>query len=209
MSADLSSKDATPLAGIDLVLGSTSRYRAELLRRLTAQFRQAAPDIDESRLPGEAPRALAERLARAKAEAVARRHPGALVIGSDQVAALDDQTLGKPGDATTARAQLAACSGRHVEFHTALCLVDARDPTALRVHAETDLTTVQFRILDAAEIARYVERERPLDCAGSFKSEGLGIALFERIVSHDPSALIGLPMIALCRLLRRAGVALL
>ncbi|HVH35277.1 MAG TPA: Maf family nucleotide pyrophosphatase [Tahibacter sp.] len=209
MSADIISKDATPLGGIDLVLGSTSRYRAELLRRLTTQFRQAAPDVDESRLPGEAPRALAERLALAKAEAVARRHPGALVIGSDQVAAFDGRILGKPGDAATAHAQLAACSGRHVEFHTALCLVDARDPTAPRIHAETDLTTVQFRVLDAAEIARYVEREQPLDCAGSFKSEGLGIALFERIATDDPSALIGLPMIALCRLLRRAGVALL
>jgi septum formation protein len=201
--------DMTPLAGIDLVLASTSRYRAELLRRLTAQFRQAAPDVEETRLPGEAPRALAERLAQAKAEAVARRHPGALVIGSDQVAALDDRILGKPGDAATACAQLAACSGRRVDFHTALCLIDAREPAALRVHAETDLTTVQFRVLDATEIARYVERERPLDCAGSFKSEGLGIALFERITNDDPSALIGLPMIALGRLLRRAGVALL
>ncbi len=201
--------DPIPLAGIDLVLGSTSRYRAELLRRLTTQFRQAAPDVDETRRPGEAPRALAQRLAQAKAEAVARRHPGALVIGSDQVAALADATLGKPGDAATARAQLAACSGRHVDFHTALCLVDAREPAAPRVYADTDLTTVQFRVLDTAEIARYVEREQPLDCAGSFKSEGLGIALFERVSSDDPSALIGLPMIALCRLLRRAGVALL
>ncbi|WP_257387352.1 Maf family protein [Tahibacter caeni] len=206
MSADLV---VATLSDVDLVLGSTSRYRAGLLRRLTPQFRQAAPDVDETREAGETPRALAERLAMAKALAVARRHPGALVIGSDQVAALDGQTLGKPGDAATACAQLAACSGRQVEFHTALCLADARDPAALRVHAETDLTTVQFRVLDEAEIARYVERERPLDCAGSFKSEGLGIALFERVTSDDPSALIGLPMIALCRLLRRAGVAVL
>lgn len=201
--------DPTALAEVDLVLGSTSRYRAELLRRLTARFRQAAPDVDETRRPGEAPRALAQRLALAKAQAVAQRQPGALVIGSDQVAALADETLGKPGDAATARAQLAACSGRRVDFHTALCLVDARDPTAPRIHADIDLTTVQFRVLGAAEIARYVEREQPLDCAGSFKSEGLGIALFERVTSEDPSALIGLPLIALCRLLRSAGVALL
>lgn len=193
---------------IDLVLGSTSRYRAELLRRLTPHFRQAAPDVDESRRPGEAPSVLAARLARAKAEAVAQRHPGAIVIGSDQVASLDDEILGKAGSAERACAQLAACSGRHVRFHTALCVLDARVAPA-QIHAETDLTDVQFRELGTAEIARYVQREQPLDCAGSFKSEGLGIALFERIASDDPSALIGLPMIALCRLLRRAGIDVL
>lgn len=193
---------------IDLVLGSTSRYRAELLRRLTPHFRQAAPNVDESRQPGEAPSVLATRLARAKAEAVAQRHPGAIVIGSDQVASLDDEILGKPGSAECACAQLAACSGRHVQFHTALCVLDARTEPA-HVHSEIDLTEVQFRELGAADIARYVKREQPLDCAGSFKSEGLGIALFERIASNDPSALIGLPMIALCRLLRRAGIDVL
>jgi septum formation protein len=199
---------AATLERIDLVLGSTSRYRAELLRRLTPHFRQIAPDVDEARRPGEAPQALAERLARAKAEAVARRSPGAVVIGSDQVAALDDDILGKPGSAERACAQLAACSGRRVRFFTALCLVDARvDP--VQVHAETDFTDVQFRTLDAGQIARYVQLEQPLDCAGSFKSEGLGIALFERIASDDPSALIGLPMIALCRLLRDAGIDVL
>ena len=199
---------AATLATIDLVLGSTSRYRAELLRRLTTQFRQAAPDVDETRLPGEAPAALAARLARAKADAVAQRFPGAVVIGSDQVAELDGEALGKPGSVERARAQLASCSGRAVRFHTALCLVDARG-MAMRAHAETDLTTVQFRALAPGEIARYVEREQPLDCAGSFKSEGLGIALFDRIASEDPSALIGLPMIALCRLLRQAGISVL
>jgi len=195
-------------ARIDLVLGSTSRYRAELLRRLTPHFRQAAPDVDESRQPGEAPAALAARLARAKAEAVARRHPGAIVIGSDQVASLDDQILGKPGSAERACADLATCSGRRVQFHTALCVVDAR-VTPAQVHADIDLTEVHFRELSAGEIARYVRREQPLDCAGSFKSEGLGIALFERITSDDPSALIGLPMIPLCRLLGRAGIDVL
>jgi septum formation protein len=196
------------LDSIDLVLGSTSRYRAELLRRLTLRFRQSAPEVDESRRPGETPETLAARLAHAKAHAVARRHPGAVVIGSDQVAELDGEALGKPGDAERARAQLARCSGREVRFHTALCLADARG-AATQFHSDTDVTTVRFRELTSEEIARYVEREQPLDCAGSFKSEGLGIALFERIANDDPSALIGLPMILLCRLLRQAGIAVL
>lgn len=197
-----------PLDGVDLVLGSTSRYRAELLRRLTPHYRQAAPDVDETRLPGEAPAALAARLARTKADTVAARFPGSVVIGSDQVAELDGEVLGKPGSSVRAQAQLARCSGRTVRFHTALCLVDTRGAAA-EVHADTDVTTVQFRVLTEEEIARYVAREQPLDCAGSFKSEGLGIALFEHIASNDPSALIGLPMIALCRLLRAAGIAVL
>ncbi|MCQ4163213.1 Maf family protein [Tahibacter harae] len=195
----------TPLAGIDLVLGSTSRYRAELLARLTPRFRQQAPGVDETRVPGEAPATLAARLARAKARAVAARNPGSVVIGSDQVAALDDQVLGKPGEAARAEAQLAACSGRRVVFHTALCLADARG-AEVRLHEAADTTEVLFRRLDAGEIRRYVEREQPLDCAGSFKSEGLGITLFERIDNADPSALVGLPLIALCRLLRAAGI---
>lgn len=197
----------TPLQEIELVLGSTSRYRAELLRRLTPHFRQAAPDVDEAALPGETPALLAQRLAQAKARAVAARHPGALVIGSDQVAELDGQILGKPGDAARATAQLQASSGRDVRFHTALCLLDARrDPPAL--HQALDVTDVRFRVLGADEIERYIEREQPLDCAGSFKSEGLGISLFEHIRNDDPSALVGLPLIALCRLLRAAGVTL-
>ena len=195
-----------PLADIDLVLGSTSRYRAELLARLTLRFRQQSPGVDESRNPGEAPVALATRLARAKAEAVAARNPGSVVIGSDQVAALDDQVLGKPGDVARAEAQLAACSGRRVAFHTALCLADARGGEP-RLYEAMDTTEVAFRPLAAEEIRRYVEREQPLDCAGSFKSEGLGITLFERIDNADPSALVGLPLIALCRLLRAAGIA--
>lgn len=188
-----------------IVLGSTSRYRAELLRRLLADFEQAAPGTDETPLPNETPAARALRLAIAKAAAVARDYPGALVIGSDQVAELDGLILDKPGTAERARAQLAASSGRDVHFHTALCLLDTRDG---RRHTHVDHTRVRFRALDAAEIARYVGREQPLDCAGSFKCEGLGISLFEAIDNSDPSALIGLPLIALARLLREAGIAL-
>ena len=188
-----------------LVLGSTSRYRAELLRRLCPEFEQRAPGTDETALPGEAPAARALRLAVAKAEAAAQGLHDALVIGSDQVAELDGRTLDKPGTPGLAREQLTASSGRVVHFHTALCLFDTRSGQG-QVHM--DHTRVQFRALDAAEIARYVEREQPLDCAGSFKCEGLGISLFERIDNEDPSALIGLPLIALARLLRAAGVAL-
>ena len=188
-----------------IVLGSTSRYRAELLRRLLADFEQAAPGTDEAPLPDEAPAARALRLAIAKATAVAREYHDALVIGSDQVAELDGLVLDKPGTAQCARAQLAASSGREVHFHTALCLLDTRNG---RRHTHVDQTRVRFRTLDAAEIARYVEREQPLDCAGSFKCEGLGISLFEAIDNRDPSALIGLPLIALARLLREAGIAL-
>jgi septum formation protein len=188
-----------------LILGSTSRYRAELLRRLLPGFEQRAPGTDETALPGEAPAERALRLAVAKAEAAADGQRDALVIGSDQVAELDGRMLDKPGSAEAARAQLAASSGRSVQFHTALCLLDTRDG---RRHVHVDHTRVHFRPLDAAEIARYVERERPLDCAGSFKCEGLGISLFERIENEDPSALIGLPLIALARLLRAAGIAL-
>jgi septum formation protein len=192
---------------IDLVLASSSRYRRELLSRLLLQFRVEAPDVDETPRENEAPPALAGRLARAKALAVAARNPGALVIGSDQVAEVDGRALGKPGTAERARAQLAASSGRAVVFHTAICLADAR-ALPVREFATSDMTRVVFRTLSADEIARYVERENPVDCAGSFKSEGLGIALFERIETTDPTALIGLPLIALADLLRRAGFTL-
>jgi septum formation protein len=198
----------TLLAEVDLVLASTSRYRRELLTRLTANFRAVAPQVDEAALPGEPPATLAQRLAAAKARDVAQRMPGALVIGSDQVADLDGRILGKPGAPDSARAQLAASSGREVVFHTAVCLVDAR-ATPARAFAAIDATRVSFRELAPDEIARYVAREQPLDCAGSFKVEGLGIALFERIESVDPTALIGLPLMALCRLLRAAGIVLL
>ncbi|MHA6203205.1 Maf family protein [Dyella soli] len=188
-----------------LVLGSTSRYRAELLRRLYADFEQRAPGTDETALPGETPRARALRLAVAKAHAAAQGLDDALVIGSDQVAELSGVVLDKPGTEERARAQLTASSGREVHFHTALCLHDTRNGQDL-VHV--DHTLVRFRSLDAGEIARYIEREQPLDCAGSFKCEALGISLFERIENDDPTALIGLPLIALGRLLREAGIAL-
>lgn len=188
-----------------IVLGSTSRYRAELLRRLLADFEQVAPGTDETARPGEAPMDRALRLAIAKAEAAAHGFHGELVIGSDQVAELDGLILDKPGSAERAHAQLAASSGREVHFHTALCLLDTRNG---RQHHHVDHTRVRFRTLGMAEIARYVEREQPLDCAGSFKCEGLGISLFESIDNSDPSALIGLPLIALARLLRDCGIEL-
>jgi septum formation protein len=190
---------------IGLVLASTSRYRHELLARLDLPFRSADPDLDERPRPGEQPVQLATRLAREKAQSVARKHPGALVIGSDQVADLDGVALGKPGNAVSARRQLNACSGRPVVFHTALCVLDTRG-AAPRCLESLDRTSVVFRVLEAAEIARYVGREQPFDCAGSFRCEGLGVALFERIATDDPTALIGLPLIGLARLLRAAGV---
>jgi len=188
-----------------LILGSTSRYRAELLRRLLPDFEQRAPGTDETALPGEAPAERALRLAIAKAEAAAAGQSDALVIGSDQVAELDGMVLDKPGSIERAHAQLTASAGRSVHFHTALCLLDTRDG---RKRTHVDPTRVRFRPLDADEITRYIEREQPLDCAGSFKCEGLGISLFERIDNDDPTALIGLPLIALSRLLREAGLVL-
>ncbi|MET0226819.1 MAG: Maf family nucleotide pyrophosphatase [Dokdonella sp.] len=195
----------TDRPGVELVLASTSRYRRELLARLALAFRSVAPEVDESRRSGEPAAVLAERLAQAKAHAVAASCPHALVIGSDQVAELDGCVLGKPGTADAARAQLAASSGQRVTFHTALCLLDTRNGRSDRI---VDATHVVFRSLQGDEIARYVDAEQPLDCAGSFKAEGLGISLFERIESDDPTALIGLPLIALSRLLRKAGVRL-
>jgi septum formation protein len=195
----------TALSDIDLVLASTSTYRRQLLDRLGAATRQVAPQVDETPQSGELPPALARRLACAKARALARENPGALIIGSDQVADCASKILGKPGDAGNARAQLRASSGRVVTFHTAVCLIDTRAAMAIE-RVAVDTTRVAFRTLSDEEIARYVDRERPFDCAGSFKSEGLGITLFERIESNDPTALIGLPLIALCRLLREAGV---
>ena len=187
-----------------IVLASTSRYRADLLRRLLADFEQAAPDTDETPQAGEAPATRALRLAIAKATAVAAGFDDALVICSDQVAALDGEILRKPGSVEVAREQLGASSGRIVHFHTALCLLETRHG---RSQTHVDDTRVRFRELGSAEIERYVTRELPLDCAGSFKCEGLGISLFEEIDNRDPSALIGLPLIALARMLRQAGVA--
>jgi septum formation protein len=189
-----------------LILASTSPYRRELLERLRLPFDVARPDVDETPLPDESPSALAVRLADAKAAAVAATAAahGAWVIGSDQVAELEGQPLGKPGDRSTAAAQLAAMSGRTVVFHTALCLRNADGHR----HAACDRTLVHFRTLGTDEITRYIDAEQPFDCAGSFKSEGLGIALFDAIETVDPTALIGLPLIATARLLREAGFCL-
>lgn len=186
-----------------LVLGSTSRYRAELLVRLGLTFEQRAPGTLETELPDEAPAARAMRLAVTKSIDAGVGLADALVIGSDQVAELDGTLLEKPGSVERACAQLDACAGRAVSFHTALCVFDTRSGQR---HTHLDLTRVHFRSLQSDEIRRYVEREQPLDCAGSFKCEGLGISLFERIDTGDPTALIGLPLIALARLLREAGL---
>jgi septum formation protein len=183
-------------------LASTSRYRKELLARLGVTFTSLAPGVDETALPGESPVALVARLARAKAAAVSARQPTAWVIGSDQVAVLDSRTsLGKPGNAARCREQLTDCSGRSVEFLTAVALM--RQDNALIEF--TDTTRVIFRVLDQSTIERYVAKEQPFDCAGGFKSEGLGISLCESIDSADPSALIGLPLIRLGAALRSAG----
>jgi septum formation protein len=191
----------------ELVLASTSRYRRELLARLVPEFRVVAPEVDETPLPDEAPIALALRLAEAKALAVAKAVPGAIVVGSDQVAELDGRPVGKSGSRDAAIAQLTASSGKTVAFHTAIAIADARTaPPAIR--AACDRTEVVFRTLSSDEIARYVAHENPIDCAGSFKAEAAGIALFERIRSEDPTALIGLPLIALAKLLRAAGFTL-
>ncbi len=195
----------SPTTPRSLVLASTSRYRRELLSRLGLAFDVAAPHVDESPLPGEAPRALALRLALAKARAVAALRPETLVIGSDQVADLDGRPLGKPGTHERAAAQLREMSGRPVVFHTAVavaCQAGGFEQVELApVH-------VRFRALGDDEIERYLRAEQPYDCAGSAKSEGLGIALLEAIDSDDPTALIGLPLIRTCRLLRAAGVVL-
>ena len=188
------------MTGPALILASTSPYRRELLARLRIPFETARPETDETARPGEAPAELARRLSAAKALAVARVNPTAWVIGSDQVAELDGRALGKPGGRAEAIDQLKAMSGRSVDFRTGLCLCGGgQEQVAL------DTTTVRFRILAEPEITRYVDAERPFDCAGSFKCEGLGISLFEAIESHDPTALVGLPLIATARLLREAG----
>jgi len=188
-----------------LVLGSTSSYRRELLSRLRLPFEVAAPHVDEMPQPGEAPAELARRLAEAKARAVAVQHPAAIVIGSDQVADLDGEALGKPGDHATATAQLGRMRGRTVVFHTAVSVVCIDSG-----FAQHDLAPVRvrFRDLSDAEIEAYLRAEQPYDCAGSAKSEGLGIALLDAIDSDDPTALVGLPLIRTCRMLRAAGLGI-
>ena len=186
-----------------LILGSTSRYRHELLSRLRIPFDVVAPEVDETPLAGELPHALASRLALAKAHAVAKLHPDAVVIGSDQVADLKGEPLGKPGNHLRAVQQLQRMRGETVVFQTAVAVVchttgfDRMEVAAVRVH---------FRDLSDAEIEAYLQAEQPYDCAGSAKSEGLGIALLDAIDNDDPTALIGLPLIRTCRMLRDAGI---
>lgn len=198
--------EALKPASPPLILGSTSRYRRELLGRLRVPFEVAAPDVDETPLPGETPPALAQRLALAKARAVAARNPGAVVIGSDQVADLAGEPLGKPGDHERATAQLRRMRGRTVVFQTAVAVV--RPQTGF-IQEDLAAVSVRFRDLSDAEIEAYLRLEQPYDCAGSAKSEGLGIALLEAIDSDDPTALVGLPLIRTCRMIRAAGVHLL
>jgi septum formation protein len=186
-----------------LVLASTSRYRRDLLSRLRFSFEAVAPEVDEAALPGEAPPALARRLALAKAQAVSRQRPDSVVIGSDQVADLHGQAIGKPGTHANAVAQLQRMSGQLVVFHTAVAVVcqhtGFRDEFLVPVR-------VRFRELDAVSIERYLRLEEPYDCAGSARSEGLGVALLDAIESDDPTALVGLPLIRTCAALRRAGI---
>ena len=186
-----------------LILGSTSPYRRELLQRLRLRFDCAAPQVDETALAGELPADLAPRLALEKAREVANRHPGAVVIGADQVAELDGLAIGKPGNHARAVAQLQAMSGRSVVFHSAVAVVR---PDQGFEQVWTAPVTVRFRRLSDAEIERYLQLEQPYDCAGSAKCETLGIALLASIASDDPTALVGLPLIRTCELLRAAGI---
>jgi septum formation protein len=190
------------LANTSIVLASSSRYRRELLQRLGLPFETWAPEVDETPLPSEPPRSTAVRLARLKAEAGARKFPKAWVIGSDQVADLDGRPIGKPGTFENARRQLRDVSGHAVFFHTALCVWNSR---LERRHERLVTTEVAYRRLSDAEIDRYLEREHALDCAGSAKSEGLGVALLSRMHGEDPTALVGLPLIALASMLRAEG----
>jgi len=186
---------------MQLILASRSRYRNTMLARLRLPFTVVAADVDETPQPQETPQQTALRLARAKAEAVAKQYPGAWVIGADQVATMDGTPVGKPGSLERARAQLRQFSGRTLVFHSALCLTDGS-----RLQIEDVPTHCQFRQLSDAEIETYLRLEEPFDTAGSAKAEGLGIALMERMQSDDPTAIIGLPLIALTRMLRNVGI---
>lgn len=191
---------------LPIILASSSPYRRRLLEQLGIDFETARPNIDESALANETCNALAQRLAHAKAQALASRYPRHWIIGSDQAATFDGRILGKPGDMETARQQLRACRGQRVEFLTGLCLLNT-----LTNQSETVVEpfSVIFRNLSDAQIDRYLVREQPFDCAGSFKVEGLGIALFERLEGDDPNTLIGLPLIRLVTLFQRTGIEVL
>lgn len=188
-----------------LILASGSRYRRELLERLRLPFEVVVSNIDETPAAGETPHDTSLRLARQKAEAVASEHPNAVIIGSDQVATFEGRQIGKPGNYDNALAQLQSMRGKVVEFHSALCVYDARTGAS---QAEDIVTTVKFRDLPDAVLDAYLRAEQPYDCAGSAKSEGLGIMLLEKIENNDPTALIGLPLIALTTMLMNAGVVL-
>ena len=188
-----------------IVLASSSSYRQELLSRLNLPFTTVTPGIDETPLPGETPEQLVLRLARLKAEKVAEQEPDALIIGSDQAAVLEERILGKPGDHENAGRQLREMSGRRIRFLTGLCLYNG---ITTERYLDMILCDVYFRELRDDEIERYLQQERPYQCAGSFKSEQLGISLLERIECADPTALVGLPLISLCSMLRNSGVIL-
>ena len=189
-----------------LVLASTSPFRRQILEKLGLIFETASPDIDESRLDNETPEKLVERLALLKAQAVAKEYPDALIIGSDQVACLDGKVLGKPGNYDNAFKQLGESSGKTVTFLTGLCLLNAKNGNHQVIH---DPFHVHFKQLETAEIEGYLKREKPYNCAGSFKSEALGIALFEKLEGDDPNSLIGLPLIKLIAMLKKEGVSVL
>lgn len=189
-----------------LVLASTSIYRRELLERLQIPFQIASPDVDETPLPGESAKQTSWRLSREKAHAVASRHPDALIIGSDQVALLDQQQIGKPLTHDNAVRQLSAMRGKTVSFYTALSLLNARSGN---IQTEVAENRVSFRQLSDDEIENYLRKEQPYHCAGSAKSEGLGIALFSKMEGDDPNALVGLPLILLVGMLKKQGVPIL
>jgi MAF protein len=188
---------------MQLVLASSSPYRKALLQRLGLPFRSASPDLDESPHPGEQVQALTQRLALAKARALAPAWPDAWLIGSDQACAVDGHILGKPGGFARACEQLQLCAGKTVDFHTALVLLHSASGQVLSSH---DVFSVRFRPLSTEEITCYLQAEQPWDCAGSFKAEGLGIALFEEMSGKDFHSLLGMPLISLCTLLRQAGL---
>ncbi|MCG6970340.1 MAG: Maf-like protein [Gammaproteobacteria bacterium] len=190
---------------MQLVLASTSPFRLAVLKKLPLSFDTDSPDIDETALPNESPEQLVNRLAEAKARAVAPRHAHSLIIGSDQVAVLNGHILGKPGNHDNAVKQLRDASGQKVEFKTGLCLLNS-DTGQAQVACVP--FTVQFRQLSDAQIERYLAHEQPYNCAGSFKSEGLGITLFEKLLGDDPNTLIGLPLIELVRMLEKEGITL-
>ncbi|MFZ6710435.1 Maf-like protein [Undibacterium sp. TC9W] len=190
-----------------LILASSSVYRRELLARLQFNFESIAPELDESPSPGESPEQTALRLAQQKAEAIAKNQPEAIIIGSDQVATLDGLQIGKPGNHEAALNQLQLMRGREVAFHTALCVLDNRQSAPSPLQIEDVCTIVRFRDLSDAELDAYLRIEQPYDCAGSAKNEGLGIAIIESINSDDPTALTGLPLIALTSMLRNTGLS--